>query len=270
LEEFTVDQNKGYVAPASKEASAAQLDEIERQARASVVSAKVETSRAESAEKDMAAKESPEAKLYGDTALDMFAPGLKMASVAVEGLDTRYSDTAGLDHKGSSADKPFGTAKNPITIEQDIKSVGRKPGAYRAPVGPTEVGVGSAGEQAIAKKSAPSGRKAPSAGEDLMARANIAETSLKDQGKDLLKSWDMPEKKLASVSEAKKLTFGMQHANEKALESVYVARQNHQATLGKVQQMAPNLGLASGPSINPNTLLREAEQNDSWKTGSSS
>ncbi len=274
VEEFTVDQNKGYVAPVSAEASVALVDQTEHKAMASVVTAKADASRAETAEKEMGGKASgsAEGELYAGIATDMLAPGLKMASSVIQVADTRLADGVSKGLNGpSTVDKVFGKVKDPITFDQKIKSdMARAPGAYRTQIDSTEVGVGATIKNPVTKSaSASTGRKAAGAGEDLMARASITETSLKDQGKDALKSWDVPEEKLAAVSHAKKFTYGLEAANKAALASVQKVRAEHSAVLGAARQLAPGLSLGSGPSINPATLLREAEQkqNESWKSG---
>ena len=68
---------------------------------------------------------------------------------------------------------------------------------------------------------------------------------------------------------AKKMTFGQELSNEQALQSVHIARQQHSATMGMVNQMSPGLGLGSGPSIRPQDLLKEARDDadmNRWRT----
>lgn len=257
--EFTVNQNQGYVEQATGAMSGAQVDDIERRAKASVTTAREESAKAENAEKTMAAKPAagdPAAKVYGDMAMDALAPGLKMASAAVDVISERHADREGakVAHEVSRS----GISSRAISIEEDIASAGRKPGSYRMPHEQSAFG---------AVSSAASVRTKPTAGEDLMASANIATMSLKDQHKEAVGSWDVKEgsTKMAGVTLAKKLTFGQEMSNEQALQSVYVARQQHSATLGMANQMSPGMSMAmNGPSFRPNDVLSAAKNVSEW------
>ena len=259
--EFTVKQNEGYVEQATGAMSVAQVNDIERRAKASVITAKEETARAEVAEKDAAGKKAasdPAAKVYSDIALEALAPGLKMAGAAVDLVSERHADREGakIAHEVSRSGAQ-GIARNAISIEEDIASANRKPGSYRMP----------AEQNAFGATSAASVRTKPTAGEDLMASANIATMSLKDQHKEAVGSWDVKEgsTRMAGVQLAKKLTFGQELSNEQALQSVYVARQQHSAALGMANQLAPGMAMAmNGPSFRPNEVLGNAKNVSEW------
>jgi hypothetical protein len=64
---------------------------------------------------------------------------------------------------------------------------------------------------------------------------------------------------VAGVQIAKQLTFGLRNTNELALQSAQTARMENAAIHQRVNQLAPGLSLASGPTIRPDQLLREAE-----------
>ncbi len=98
-------------------------------------------------------------------------------------------------------------------------------------------------------------------GEDIMARANIAASSLALDPKHVNTDvWGGTDTKMGGVAMAKSLTFGKEIANEMVLQSVYVAEQKHSAMIGRANMMVPGLGMASGPSINPQQLLNDAER----------
>lgn len=249
LEEFTVEKNTGHVEQATAAMGAGQLNDIEHRAKASVTTAKVESAKAEEAEKD--AKGSSEGRLYGDIAAD--AVGLKAVSAAVEMIGERIDDKGGASPFGGKA----------VHIDADIAGANRSPGVYRSPAEQNAFG---ANTPAKTKSFA----KAPHT-EDLMASANIASLSLNGQGKEALGTWDVKETKMDGVQAAKQLTFGQELANEKALASVHAARQQHSAMIGMANQMSPGLSLSSGPSIRPQDLLKEAreqEDTDRWRTQS--
>ncbi len=264
--EFTVNQNQGYVEQATGMMSGAQVDDIERRAKASVTTAKEETAKAENAEKTLAgakpATGDPAAKVYGDIALDALAPGLKMVSSAADFVGQRHADTEGakVAHAVSRTGIE-GMGRNARSIEEDIMGASRKPGSYRMPHEQNAFG-------ATTSTAAKAGvRTKPTSGEDLMASANIATMSLKDQHKEAVGSWDVKEgsTKMAGVALAKKLTFGQELSNEQALQSVYVARQQHSATLGMANQYSPGMSMAmNGPSFRPNDVLATAKNVSEW------
>ena len=265
---FTVNQNTGYVEQATATMAAAQVDDIERRAKASVTTAKEESARAETAEKGLAGGKvasDPAAKVYGDMALDAIAPGLKMAGAAVDIISERHSDREGAKVAHDiSGGRTQGISQNAISIEEDIASAARKPGAYRMPTEQRAFGD-------TPSKPGASIRTKATSGEDLMASANIATMSLKDQHKEAVGSWDVKEgsTKMAGVQLAKKLTFGQELSNEQALQSVYAARMQHSATIGMANQLSPGLSLSSGPSIRPQDLLKEARDDadmNRWRT----
>lgn len=242
--EFTVQKNTAVVEQATADHSAAQIDEIERRAKAQVADVREQSARVEEAEKKSAGNSgSVEGQVYGDLALE--ATGLKLASTVIEFIDARLSD------KTESAS--FSPNEKPRTIEEDIHTARRAPGVYRTPV--KEKSYDDGNED---KKSKPF---SVSSKEGILSRSNIAASSLKDQEKDALKTWDVPEKQsFAGVKMAKEMTVDLRNANEKSLESAIVARQQHSAVMNKINQIAPSMGLGSGPSIRPQDLLREAEQ----------
>lgn len=167
------------------------------------------------------AADNAEAKLFGDILME--GAGIKLASTVIDFLDTRLSDkTNDLNSSSPSSE--------PRTIEDEIKATN---GSFLEP-----------------KKQ-----------EGLFSRANIAASSLNDQNKDALKTWDVPEKQdFSSVKLAKEITYEMSNANDLALQSTQAVRQQHSATMYKINQISPGMGMGSGPSIRPQDLLREAEQ----------
>lgn len=269
LEEYTVSKNTGHVEQAMGGMTEAQIADIEKRAKAQVVEADVETQKAHAAEtkSQATAGNNNEAGLYGDIALEAAAPGLKLVKTAVDFIDARKMDAAagGLENKDIKAVTGGAQAR---TMDQDIRTANRAPGLYRAPVGVSVYG-GPQSKSEINVSStasaAKTGKLSAAQGEDIMIRANIAETSLKDHGKEALGSWGVKDAQIGAVKEAKALTFGMRNSNELALQSAMAARHHNSATMHKVNQMAPGLSLASGPTIRPDQLLREAE---SYKSAS--
>lgn len=272
LDNFTVNQNTGYVEQASGGMSVGQIDDIERRAKASVVTAQVEGARAEMAEKEAGgakpAAPNEEAKVYGNLAVDALAPGLRIASSAIDFLSERHADREGARVTGDVArTRTADIASNPISIEQDIAGARRAPGAYRTPA--QQQVYGTPAPQASTARTADAPARRDTRGEDLMASANIATMSLKDQHKEAVGTWDVKESKMASVQLAKKLTFGQELSNEQALQSVYVARQQYSATIGLANQMAPGMSLASGPSFKGSDILKMAQEEaelNRWRT----
>lgn len=272
LDNFTVSKNTGYVEQANGGMSGAQIDDIERRAKAQVTTAREETARAESAEKEAAGKGGPskgnaEANLYGNIALDMLAPGIKMMSTAADFVTQRHEDRkAPSAHAAGGAQAGVSSGRS-VSIEEDIASANRKPGAYRMPAQQREFGnkiTDTIGKPGVTI------RTQATQGEDLMARTNIATTSLKDQGKDALKSWDVKEgsTKMAGVQLAKKLTFGQELANEQALQSALIARQQYTATIGHAMRMAPGMGM-NGPSFKGADIMKMAQEEadlNRWRT----
>jgi hypothetical protein len=243
--------------------SGGQVDDIERRAKAQVTTAKEESAKAENAEKALAAKPAagdPAAKVYGDIALDALAPGLKMVSSAADFVGQRHADNEGakVAHDVSRSGIE-GLGRNARSIEEDIQGASRKPGSYRMPHDQNAFGAVSSAASSVRTKA--------TAGEDLMASANIATMSLKDQHKEAVGSWDVKEgsTKMAGVALAKKLTFGQEMSNEQALQSVYVARQQHSATLGMANQISPGMSMAmNGPSFKANDVLAAAKNVSEW------
>lgn len=272
LDNFTVSKNTGYVEQATGSMSGAQIDDIERRAKAQVTTAKEESARAETAEKEAGGKgtkTNAEAKLYGDIALDVLAPGMKMMSTAADFVGQRHEDKknpAGTPAMLKRLNDGQSSGRS-VSIEEDIASANRKPGAYRMPAQQREFG--NKISDTIGKPGVTI-RTQATQGEDLMARTNIATTSLKDQGKDALKSWDVKESstKMTSVQLAKKLTFGQELANEQALQSALIARQQYSATVGHAMRMAPGMGM-NGPSFKGADIMKKAQEEadlNRWRT----
>lgn len=264
IDNFTVNQNTAAVEQANGQMSLAQIDDIERRAKATKTTVEVDSARASEAETKMTGGMGTEAKLYGDIIAD--AVGLKTVSAAAELLVDRHEDhkkfpgTPTMLKKLNEADR--GRA---VDIEQDIASANRKPGAYRVETGQRAFG---AGITDTPSKPGVSVRTKPTDGEDLMARSNIATMSLKEQHKEAVGSWDVKETKMAGVQLAKKLSFGQEYASELALQSALVARQQYSATVGHAMQMAPGMGM-NGPSFKGADIMKMAQEEadlNRWRT----
>ncbi len=247
IDDFTYTQNATYVSHATTDMSGAQVDEIERQAKAQVVNVQEQTARAGDSEKQLASKTSgggaaagngnAEATLYGDILMDTL--GLKAVSSALDMFDTRMKDRADLRAPGSSE------SSQPRTMDQMIRDSVRGSGD----------GVLLGGTK---KKRS----------EDVLMGANIASKSLTEQGKDALSTWAVKDAKVAGVARAKELTFSLGNNNNFVLQGVQTVRNDHNAMLGAASRMAPGMGM-NGPSYRPQEILRrarEAEEQDSWRT----
>lgn len=238
--EFTVDQNTAHVEQAVATMSPAQIDEIERRAKARVLDVREETARVDEESKQANASEG---HVYGGLMVEAVAPGAKILTTVAEFLDERVSEKPGRSfHEGKS---------KPRSIDDFVDDAKRPSGIYRAPAEARAYDGAAANSPRVPLRVVEDKT-------DIADRAGIAAKSLNDQGKDALSTWDVPEKKLASVKLAKELTFDTRIANEKALDSVHLAREQHAAMKFKMGQMAPGMGLGSGPSIRPEDLLREA------------
>lgn len=260
---FTVNQNTAAVEQATGQMSLAQIDDIERRAKATKTTVEVDTARAAEAETKMSGGISTEAKLYSDIIAD--AVGLKTVSAAAELIVDRHEDRKGMSAAEPSREDSRADAGRAVGIEQDIASANRKPGAYRVETGQRAFGAGISDAPA---KPGVSVRTRPTDGEDLMARSNIATMSLKEQHKEAVGSWDVKETKMAGVQLAKKLSFGQEYASELALQSALVARQQYSATVGHAMQMAPGMGM-NGPSFKGMDIMKMAQEEadlNRWRT----
>lgn len=250
VDDFTYTQNATYVPQATTDMSGAQVDEIERQAKAQVVNVQEQTARVGVSEKELASKTSgggaggaasgkgnAEATLYGDIIMD--ALGLKVVSSALDIFGTRMKDRADLKAPGASADS------KPRTMDQMIRDSMR---------GDSD-GILLGGNK---KKRS----------EDVLMGANIASQSLTEQGKGAVSTWDVKSANIAGVARARELTFGLGNNNDFVLQGVQRVRNDHNAMLGAAARMAPGMGM-NGPSFRPQETLRharEAEEQDRWRT----
>ncbi len=238
--EFTVEQNTAHVEQAVPTMAPAQLDEIERRAKARVLDVREETARVDEESKHATASEG---RVYGDLMVEAVAPGAKLLTAVAEFLDERISEKPRTSfHEGKSA---------PRSIDDFVDDAKKPAGVYRAPAE-------SKAYDGVAANSPRVPLRVVGDKTDIADRAGIAAKSLNEQGKESLSTWDVPDKKMASVKLAKELTFDARIANEQALDSVHLAREQHAAMKFKMGQMAPGMGLGSGPSIRPEDLLREA------------
>ncbi len=249
LQEYTVNKDTGHVPEAHVDMGRGQVDEIERQAKATVTTAKEEGGRATQAESQIAgaANSSSESKLYGDVAAE--ASGLKVISTVADFL----GDTLGRD----PAKNLGGMAPASARSADDFFGISKAPGVYRAPVTPSVFGSSDAGE----KSNVTPLRRSGDSSAGLLERSSISSTSLRGQEESgATSTWTGVDRRMNSVQEAKRMTYGQELASEKALESVQRVRQEHSAQLGQAQQYSPSMGLGSGPSIRPQDLLTEARE----------
>lgn len=263
LEEFTVDKNTGYVGQATADMHPGQIDEIERKARAQVVTAEVNGARSQEVEKAAAGQQAhgtTEGRVYGDMIAD--SVGLKTISTLVEAVGTRLSDRNSLGvHENNTPARH---------IDSDIQGAARAPGVYRAEAAAKPFG-------AVRNVSGGSDLSNLGIGERVgLTGASL--TSEKDTGN--LSTWaqkpfesakvePMPQQvhalKLQSdATLAKQTTFSMENANEQALTSVKLAREQQSAYKG----MAPpgfGFDLSNGPRFNHSQFLNGTTED----TGSS-
>lgn len=253
----TVQVNTGYVAPANKDMTGAQLDEVQRQASARVVEAKIETSKIErqAQESKAAPPVNSEAKIYGEIAGNVL--GVKALGAAVEILDTRRQDRAVAETKGDA-----GALKPSRTFDEDIFGARRTPGTYRAPVE----------AQAYTDAKIDFGKT----GMGVVEKSNLTGLGLRGAGgEDNLKTWaqkpfedmkasdSLKEVGLTPTLElAKTASYEHTAANEKVLEGVQQVRQQHEAMFAQARHMAPfgmsmGFDLSQGPRIRPQELLSE-------------
>ncbi len=267
VETFKRPENTGYVEQATKDMSPAQIADIERRAKAQVSEMQVTTAameeaahkaKAEPAPGTSRAVGNPEAKVYGEIIGNVL--GVKAIGAAAEIFGVRHQDH--LQTRGGHHDN-IATASI-RHIDDDIKGASRPAGVYTAEVASKEYG----------------GKQMASPPVDFMKmglgeRTAIAGISLRDAGgEDNLKSWakkpfedfnaaaslrnDMNLK--PDLTLAKNISHTLENANEAALESAKLAREQQNAMVYKANTMAPgmNLSLSNGPSINPAQLLSEA------------
>lgn len=241
--------------------SGAQVDDIERRAKASVTTVKEEAARAETEEHKLAGGNN-EARVYGDIIAE--AVGLKAVTAAAELIGDRKADLAGMTAGGAGY--------RSRDIESDIALTNRPAGLYRNPHEQRKFGVVDTVSGAMAAKPAVSSAKAGAAHhEDIVASANITGASLNEQEKDAVGTWGVTETRMNSVQMAKKLTIGHELASGHALQSAHVARQQLNATMGMARTMAPGMDLSSGPRFNANQILKAAEEEadmNRWRTQS--
>ena len=175
----------------------------------------------------------------GNTASKGLGEGELILDIGLEALGVKSAATAAQFVTGRMADTAH-MRGNARTIEDDVQKASRAPGTYE-----------------------------PSFAEDLLARANIATSSLFMDPKHVNTDvWGGTDTKMNSVKMAKSLTFDRDIANRQVLDSVYAAEKHHSATLGHIRQMVPGMDLGSGPSINPSQLLGQAEkisEMEDWK-----
>lgn len=246
LEDFTVQKNTGHVEQAVAGMSEGQIADIEKRAQAKVVEAEVESHKVAAIESKVGgAASSTEGKVYGEIATKAIAPGLELVQTVAEFIGSRKADL-NIPTIGAETHPAMTPAR---TMEHDVQLAGRAPGVYSAPVKTSIYGGGSAKSETPVSDTA-----------SVFDRAKIAETSLKDQGKEAIGSWSVRDAKVEGVKLAKELTFGLRNANEMALQSVAPAREYKSAATYQANQMAPGLAMASGPTIRPDQLLREARE----------
>lgn len=255
---YTRQVNTGYVAPANKDMTGAQLDEVQRQASAKVVEAKVETSKIEHQVEKSRAAPTPGANAEGKLAGDAIGHtlGLGALGAAVEIFEDRRKGRAALDaNDDAGGTKPARGG--------DIMNAANKPaGMYREPVAAqdyasTKVDFGKLGMGVVEKSNLTGLGLRGAGGEDNLktwAKKPFEEMKAADSLKDVGLT---PKLELAR-------TASYQHtaANEAVLESVQTVRQQHEAMFAQARQMAPfgmsmGFDLSQGPRIRPQELLSE-------------
>lgn len=260
LEEFTVQKDTGYVPQATVDMGAGQVDEIERQAKAQVTSAKVEGAQSQKAKSDAAGAaapgSNPEAKVYGD--LITGAMGLGNVSSFMEAIGTRMGDHAQMKGGPHPAHTEAAPGK-PRHIEADIFSASRKPGLYRAPASQEKFGAGQAAPNlsniGIVEKVGLTGAslhgEKGSGNLNTWAKKPFESTKVESVPKQV-KALELQSK--AELSQ--QTTFSKQNANEQALDSVIKVRAQQSAMVAKAQELAPGMG--SGPKFNASQYLSDA------------
>lgn len=285
MEEFKVQQNTGYVAPASGDMSAAQIEEIKRQASVQVTTARVEGAKAQEAEKKAAqndevqkretsaeinggklaygggsGKGSAEARFYGDIGMEV--AGVKVMGMVADFLEDRFSGDPAAGFTPPDAKKKVGLsglspAAGPIkTFESDRSAFGRAPGYYPAASAPEKTGKAKDDDGDAKKKFTLD----PVEGDRLIGGVNSFRNAIVDPERKGMKS-NPPTDFQSRINETKSVVFGQELANQKALESANRAEHERRATVAQINTLAPGLGgLANGPSIKPKELLSEVKE----------
>ncbi len=256
------------VGMANDRMSFAEVDKIKHDAMVLDVQVREDTARAESAEKDAKAKPAPgksEVGLAIDLGIEALAPGLKMASSAIELGVARAEDKSFNPASKSTAGIVSPSARH---IDDDIASVNRAPGLYRDVPKAPAVNEGPAVATATAATTSTRSARAAkpiSEGEDVMTRASLAASSLHDQPAGATKTWDVPKmEKTASLAKAKELTMSYGIANEQALNSAMAVTPKLYGMQQTALQQAPGMNMGmNGPSIRPHELLSDAKREDS-------
>ncbi|PZQ47647.1 MAG: hypothetical protein DI551_02960 [Micavibrio aeruginosavorus] len=247
--------NTGFVPQATGNMSLAQMDEIERQAKAHTIEITTTQAKAEADATEVrgAAQGSANGKVYGDIALE--AAGVKAITEIGEFLGTRLED--GKQAHGSP------TGGKPQHIDDHIRTASRAPGLYRSEAAQAEYG----GDPK--KPNFPSAT-ADYSGLGISTRASIASSSLAKQDSAGLydptpktlsnMSTEGVGRKMQSVQLAQQQVASLKIANEAALESVRPAREIHYGAQYKAQQMAPGMDMSSGPKFRAQDFLKQAEE----------
>jgi hypothetical protein len=244
FEEFTVQKDVGHVPLAQKDTPEGVLQEIERQALAQKVSATVETSKSEGAQKAAAGAAGPdraEGKVLGDLAAD--AIGLKAISTMVDLVGTRLSDTRSIQGVTEQSATPA------VTFEKDISLAGRAPGSYRNSAEAKPFGATQALSSSLDMSGVSLGDRVGLASASLRAEkdtGNLATWSQKPFENAKVGSLEGQVQALELQNNAtlsKDVTFSKEHASEAALTSVKVAREHQSAMRGP---QGPGMGMGPG------------------------
>lgn len=276
-EEFTVEKDTGYVPQATADMKAGQIDEIERQAKAQVVSAKVSGDTTEKAKAAAAGTDATgvngEAKVYGDIITN--ALGMGNLASAAEAIGTRLKD-----HSQMKGNAPSGAAQHaaqhgeghishntaaktatvgatPTHIENDIKSASRAPGIYRAPASQDKFGAGQKPDMSHVGISERVGLTSASL-QGEKGSGNLATWAKKPfesqkvgsvakNTKELELGQDKKQELASTAELSKNVTFSKENASQLALDSVKVAREKQQAMF-RSAELTPGLG--GGPKFN--------------------
>ena len=120
--EFTVSKNTSvFVEQATADQSAAQIDEIERRAKARVVEAREESARIDTQESNFSGNGiGSEGKVYADLAME--ALGLKLVSSVTDFIGTRMSDKD-QDDQGAQDTKRSRTMKEIFKVQSTVHLV---------------------------------------------------------------------------------------------------------------------------------------------------
>ena len=216
------------------------IDDIERRATNGIQKVQEMNGNIQQAEQRSPASDA--AIVGGDLA--MRAAGLDMVGALVQFADVRRQDAAGSG--GTSPTR---------TIDDDIQSALRAPGAYRARGGDAEfANLGSAQGTYAAQ----SPRKMDSS--DVAARANIFGGALQTAEGDCVGTWkNIPSAKtMENVQQARQLAITNEITSKQALDSTIVARQEQTQDLAaqREKQLAhgqrmgmPGMGMGLGMDL---------------------